>query len=195
MTSARNAMKTIAAPEGLISKLRRATAYIVILVAAIYLYIVSEHFRFEHVPGRIGPDAWPKIIIILLMATCVWQVVRIVAFGATEASEDEMDEEAIVIPTEPGNFVALAWYGVAITAVYAFLMPKLGFFLSTVLYLAAIATVAGRFRRPVPLLLTSIFAPLVLMFVFMRIVYIALPLGTEPFKGLSLLLLKLMGVH
>ena len=179
----------------MVLRLQRAAAYIIILGIAIYLWIVAENFQYERVPGRIGPDAWPKIVLVLLMATCLWQIGRVVIFGAQPAPPEEADEEAPIVPPDAGNFVYLAWIGIAITAVYAYVMPLLGFFVATAIFIAAIAAIAGRYRKPVPLIVTSIVAPVVLMFVFMRIVYISLPLGRGAFKDLSLILLKVLGVH
>ena len=176
-------------------RLQRAAAYIIILGIAIYLWIVAENFQYEHVPDRIGPDAWPKIVLVLLMATCVWQIGRVVIFGAQPVPADEADEEAPIVPPDAGNFVHLAWIGIAITAAYAYLMPFVGFFVATAIFIAAIGAIAGRYRKPLPLIANSIVAPLVLMFVFMRVVYISLPLGRGAFKELSLILLKVLGVH
>ena len=181
--------------ESFASKLRRAATYIVILAVAIYLYEVAEHFQYEHEPGRIGPDAWPKIVLALLIATCAWQVGRVLIFGAPTAQSDEGDEEAPSVPTPTGNYVRFAWMGIALTVVYAWLMPLLGFFVSTALFIAGIASVAGRYRSLLPLAATSLVAPVCLMFVFMRIVYISLPLGHGIFKDLSLVLLKVLGVR
>jgi putative tricarboxylic transport membrane protein len=179
----------------MVLRLQRAAAYIIILGVAIYLWIVAENFQYERVPGRIGPDAWPKIVLVLLVATCLWQIARVVIFGAQPVPADEVDEEAPIVPPDAGNFVHLAWLGIAITAAYAYLMPHIGFFASTVVFVAAIACIAGRYRKPVPLIVTSLIAPIVLMFIFMRVTYIALPLGHGAFKELSLMLLKGLGVH
>jgi putative tricarboxylic transport membrane protein len=73
-------------------------------------------------------------------------------------------------------------------------LPTLGFLVATVLYMAGV-TYVGRYRRFWPLVATSIIAPIVLVFVFMKIVYVALPLGVGPFKTLTLALLKVLGVH
>jgi putative tricarboxylic transport membrane protein len=188
-------VKAIPAAQGFASKLRASIAYFVILGVAIYLYQVAEHFQYEIVPGRIGPDAWPKIVLVLLMATCVWRILRTLLFGAPTASPDDVEEDAPVIPAQAANVVHLAWIGIGITVVYVYLMPSLGFFAATVLFIAAIASIAGRYRKPLPLAASAVIAPIVLMFVFMRIVYIALPLGHGPFKDLTLFLLKLLGVH
>ena len=172
-------------------RLRRSAAYAVILCCAAYLYYLAQRFQFDEVAGRIGPDAWPKIVLGLLLVTCVWQIGRIVIFGAapTASTDDELP-----LAAGEGDFTYLALLAIGVTIIYAYLLPLLGFFVATVLYLAAIAYV-GRYRRVWPLLATSVIAPLVLMFVFMKIVYVALPLGSGPFKSLSLVLLKVLGVH
>lgn len=172
-------------------RLRRAAAYAVILCCAAYLYFLAQHFQFELVPGRVGPDAWPKIVLALLLATCAWQVARILIFGAapTASADDELP-----LAEGEGNYTYLALLAIGVTIVYAFLLPALGFLVATVLYIAGIAYV-GRYRQVWPLVATSIIAPIVLIFVFMKIVYVALPLGVGPFKDLTLALLKVLGVH
>lgn len=172
-------------------RLRRSAAYAVILCAAAFLYYVATHFQFEQVPGRIGPDAWPKIVLALMLAICVWQIGRILIFGGVPSAG--LDDE-LPVTAEGHDYLNLALIAIGVTVVYAYFLPILGFFVATVLYVAAISYV-GRYRRPVPLAVTSVLAPLVLMFVFMRIVYIALPFGRGPFKDFSLVLLKILGVH
>jgi len=172
-------------------KLRRSAAYAVILCCAVYLYYLAQHIEFEEVPGRVGPDAWPKIVLILLFATCVWQIGRIMIFGAPPAAS--ADDE-LPLSAGEGDFTYLALLAIGVTVVYAYLLPILGFFVATVLYIAGIAYV-GRYRRVVPLVLTSVIAPVALIFVFMKIVYVALPFGIGPFKDVTVVLLKVLGVH
>jgi len=172
-------------------RLRRSAAYAVILCCAAYLYFLAQRFQFDVVPGRIGPDAWPKIVLGLLLVTCVWQIGRILIVGALPVAS--ADDELPLAEGE-GDFTYLALLAIGVTVVYAYLLPWLGFFVATALYLAAIGYV-GRYRSVVPLAITSLVAPLVLIFVFMKVVYVALPLGTGPFKELMLALLKILGVH
>jgi putative tricarboxylic transport membrane protein len=172
-------------------RLRRSATYAVILCCAAYLYYLAQHLQFEYVPGRVGPDAWPKIVLGLLLATCVWQIARILIFGAAPAAS--IDDELPLAEGE-GDYTHLALLVIGVTIIYAFLLPPLGFLVATVLYIAAVAYV-GRYRRVWPLVATSIIAPIVLVFVFMKIVYVALPLGVGPFKDLTLALLKILGVH
>lgn len=172
-------------------RLRRSAAYAVILCCAAYLFYLAQHLQFEEVPGRVGPDAWPKIVLGLLLVTCLWQVCRILIFGAPPVAS--VDDE-LPLAADEGDFTYLALLAIGVTVVYAYLLPLLGFLVATILYIAAIAYV-GRYRRLWPLVATSIIAPIVLIFVFMKIVYVALPLGTGPFKSLTLVLLKVLGVH
>src|SRR5579872_6567468 len=95
---------------------------------------------------------------------------RILIFGAAPAAS--ADDELPLAAGE-GDFTYLALLAIGVTVIYAYLLPWLGFFVATVLYLAAVAIV-GRYRRLWPLVITSIIAPIVLIFVFMKIVYVAL---------------------
>jgi putative tricarboxylic transport membrane protein len=172
-------------------RFRQSAAYAVIFCCAAYLYFLAQRFQFDEVQGRIGPDAWPKIVLGLLLVTCVWQIGRILIFGAAPAASSD---DELPLSDGGGDYTYLALQAIAVTVVYAYVLPSLGFFVATVLYIAAVAYV-GRYRRVWPLVVTSLVAPLVLIFVFMKIVYVALPLGTGPFKSLMLVLLKLLGVH
>ena len=186
-------MSTVVERAG--AKTRRTAAYVVILIAAVYLYHLAGQFKFDYEPGRIGPDAWPKLVLGLLIATCAWQIVRIVVFGARSSPSaiDAVDSTGSQTAPSLGGYAYLAWAGVALTLAYAYLLPNLGFFVSTVLYIASL-TYLGNYRRW-PLVAISLVAPVALMFIFMRVVYLSLPLGQGIFKDISLALLRLLGVH
>ena len=44
-------------------------------------------------------------------------------------------------------------------------------------------------------LATSLVGSLLFMFMFMKVVYVSLPLGHEPFSQVSFLLMRLMGIR
>ncbi len=87
----------------------------------------------------------------------------------------------------------LLWIGIAMTVAYAVLIDKLGFFLCTLIYLVAFMWI-GRYRRIGVILVTSLIGSLAFMFMFMKIVYVSLPLGVDPFSQLSFLLMRLMAI-
>jgi putative tricarboxylic transport membrane protein len=73
-------------------------------------------------------------------------------------------------------------------------MEYLGFFLATIAYLAAFMYI-GRFRRPVVVALTSVIGTVAFVYLFMKVVYVSLPLGAGPFRQFSAWMLAALGVH
>jgi putative tricarboxylic transport membrane protein len=55
--------------------------------------------------------------------------------------------------------------------------------------------VTGRYYRSRVVLLSSVLGSLAFVFVFMKVVYVSLPLGVGPFKTLSVSLLALLGIR
>src|SRR6202047_4037847 len=162
-------------------KLRQSAAYMAIFCAAAFLYYLAGHFQYDEQAGRIGPDAWPKIVLGLRLATSGWQVGRIF-FGAGPTKAEERPDHAFGVESE--DHPRLAWLSNASTLRFAYILPPLGFLVATILYLAVIGYIGG-YRQYWPLFLTSVIAPLALIFIFMKIVYLSLPLGQGPFKELS----------
>jgi putative tricarboxylic transport membrane protein len=190
------------------SKTRRIVPYVIVLLIAVYLYYVTTQFEFMARPGHLGPDFWPKTLVILIMVTCLYEIVK-QAFAKGQADVgsvlDEIIEESTVEHPEAGaveheTFAAeekkyrhLLIIGIALTIAYVLLFDVLGFFLDTFLFLALFMYV-GNYRRIGVILITSLIGSLVYMFIFMRVVYVSLPIGIEPFSAVSLFLMRLMGV-
>lgn len=181
------------------------TPYFVVLLLAGFLFYRATQIDFVAPGGRIGPDVWPKAILGLTMLTCVYEIVKNLVFSrgryeidgvlesiieAAPAGEAQAIAEAEPARTYPGLLAA----GVAMTVAYAALIQTLGFFLCTVLFLAGFIRV-GRYRRPVVTAVASVTGGLAFMYMFMKVVYVSLPLGTGPFEKLSVLLMRVMGIH
>ncbi len=182
-----------------LASVKRAAPYAVILAAGGYLYDVALHLDYTQVPDRIGPDAWPRIILVLLIALCAGQVIRLLfsrrpreaAHDPAQASPEEMSS-GLHLSTE--NHPRLAWAGIALTFAYLLVFEVVGFFTASVAYLFVLMFVGG-YRRPVAALVTSVVTALAFVFVFMKVVYISLPLGRGPFLEISDAVMKLLGIH
>jgi hypothetical protein len=167
--------------------------YAVLLAIAAFLFGKTAVFAALGRPGQLGPDFWPKAVLVLLMVTCAVEIVRVAIAPAStpgaiaRAKQPEAEEE------EP-RFPMLLWGGIGLTILYVPGMQVLGFFLATAIYLAAFMLV-GRYRRYGVVAVTSIAGSLVFVFVFMKIVYVSLPLGIGPFKSVSTALMALLGIH
>ena len=181
-----------------VARLKQMAPYAIILGVSAYLYDLARHFDYERVPGRIGPDAWPRMILVLLMAICAYQVLRLAlrrksgeVEGVLQSLEEQADP-ALVVPTD--NHPRLAWAGIALTFAYLLAFEKVGFFCASVVYLFLLMFVGG-YRRPLAALAISLAASLAFVFVFMKIVYVSLPLGRGPFLDLSVGVMKMLGIH
>lgn len=82
----------------------------------------------------------------------------------------------------------------AVTLAYVALVTPVGFLLCTAAYLAIFLWIGG-YRRLAPLAAMSVLGSLVLMFVFMKLVYVSLPIGEPPFSAAMLALMQLMGIR
>ena len=186
------------------TRVLKALPYALVLVAAAFLYYVAMGFEFHQRAGTLGPDFWPKAILALLLATCIFEVARVLL--AKDATEEvggvleELVEESAEQHADAGAAVVIEHHpvllalGIVATLGYVALVTRLGFFLSTTLYVAGFLAIGG-YRRWRVLAALSLVGTLVLMFIFMKIVYVSLPIGEAPFSAVTLFLMQLMGIR
>jgi putative tricarboxylic transport membrane protein len=191
----------------MMTRVRRAVPYLIVLAVTAGLFAMATRIEFVAPGGRIGPDFWPKVILALCAVTCLYQVVRTLWLdeaveGTSGVLESVIEEtsaaaEATAQPVPQADeprFPMLLAAGIALTIAYVVTIERLGFFLATVVYLAAFAWI-GRYRRPMVVVLSSVIGSLAFMFVFMKVVYVSLPLGQEPFSQVTFALMRLMGIR
>ena len=175
--------------------LRLVLPHGLMLLATVLLYWAATRIDAGAAGKRIGPDVWPKAIIVFMGLLCAWEIVRRLvlrarpgATGVVEGLARARDEEEPA-RLHPGM---LAW-GFALVLGYVLAVGTGGFFATTAAFLAAFSWFGG-FRRPVLAVTIGLAGSLLLVVVFMRVAYISLPLGEGPFRALSLALLRLLGV-
>ena len=183
----------------MLNRLLRASPYIVLQIAAMYFYQLASSIEFPATPGRIGPDFWPKSILVLLGGICVYEIIKNLLIGETFTAAGLLekfmkDSGATDGGEDLRSYPLLLAGGIILTIIYVATIDKLGFFLATIAYLALFMA-TGRYRRWGVIAISSLLGSLGLMFIFMKVVYVSLPLGVEPFSTVSLWLLKTMGVH
>ncbi|MCC6212590.1 MAG: tripartite tricarboxylate transporter TctB family protein [Burkholderiales bacterium] len=186
----------------MLDRLARAAPYAVLLGVAAGLYAVAGRFEFSAPAGRIGPDAWPKLVLGLLAVVCLYEIVRSLSAGREisgllqslleQAADGPAGEAPAGDAAEAGSWRRLAT-GIGVTILYVALIGVLGFTVATVLYLAAFMR-AGNYRRYPVIATASVAGTAVLVFVFMRVVYVSLPAGIGPFATFSFAVLSLIGV-
>jgi hypothetical protein len=182
------------------TKLRRALPHGVMLLASVLLYWAASRIDVDS-GGRIGPDVWPKTIIVIMGLLCAYEVLKRLVAKAPVSAEGLIGELQRNPQGGPGDGAEppvathprMLAGGIAIIAAYVLLVPWTGFFATTAVFLSLFPWVGG-LRKPVVSAVLGIGGSLLLVVVFMRVAYISLPLGEGPFRALSLALMRAIGV-
>ena len=186
------------------ARLKPALPYVLLGAAAGYLYYVAAHFDYHRREGVLGPDFWPKLVLALVIVACLYEVGRRLFFGArgeevggvleglVEESARAHGDTALAVPVEHHPWLLVA--GMGLSVLYVAVIQTLGFFSATVPYVA-LFIVLGGYRRWGVIAAVSIVGTLALMFFFMKIVYVSLPIGRAPFDQVMLALMQLMGIR
>ncbi len=188
----------------MLDRLRAIAPYVVVAAIAAWLFHVSLHFQFSPRAGRLGPGIWPRAILTLTMFVCALRIVFGMRSPRSSAASDGggllqevkagiAQAEEAPAPPEP-RYPLLLVIGISLTIAYVALLGTLGFALATCIYLAAMMVV-GRYRRPGVIAVVALAGSLAFMFIFMKVVYLSLPIGTAPFDAVSLGLMKLMAIR
>jgi putative tricarboxylic transport membrane protein len=173
-----------------IEKIKRIIPYAVVFLISAYFYVLAGRFGFVAKAGNLGPDFWPKLLLGLTMAVCLYEIAKTALFHRRKAPEDGAGEEkAEVSKRYPGLLVI----GTLMTVAYVYFVNILGFILCTFLYLA-LFMVVGRYRKVWVIASNSVIGTVLFVVIFMKAVYVSLPLGQGPFQQFSLLILKILGI-
>ena len=182
-------------------RLTASLPYAALLAGAAYLFLQAGTFASAARPGQLGPDFWPRAVLVLLMVVCGYEIVRRL-LGRPVAPEATVEPAHDAAPGDEGDAAPASgerfpWRlaaGIGLTILYVLTLDELGFFVATALYLA-LFMIAGRYYRTRVVALSALLGSLAFVFVFMKIVYVSLPLGVGPFRALSIALLALLGIR
>ena len=184
------------------ARLRLALPYLVVLGIAFVLMAVAQRIEYSSRPGTIGPQFWPMLVLGVMALVCMSEIVATLFFRRTGAPSGLLEElmqdaeaegVAAVAPSGARHPWRLA-FGVAAAFLYVALIGWVGFFVDTWLFVTGFV-IAGGYRRIVSALILGGVSSLAFMYLFMKLVYVSLPLGAGPFHALSVALLGLLGVR
>lgn len=171
-------------------KIKRIIPYTVILLVSVYFYVLAGRFQYPAKAGNLGPDFWPKLLLGLTMAACLYEIAKTVLFHRGTSLKDDAGEEKAEAPKQ---YPKLLIIGALMTIAYVYFLDILGFILCTVLYLA-LFMVVGRYRKVRVIAANSVIGSILFVVIFMKAVYVSLPIGQGPFQQFSLLVLKMLGI-
>ncbi len=179
---------------GAATGIERVVPYAMVFGVAAFLLYRAEHFDFTAPVNQVGPDSWPKLVLYMIMATSAFEGCRRLLSARRSRSA------APVIPMlespferEPAD-MRIVFTCVAASLVYLALFEIAGFFCDTIVFVLALIWIGG-FRRFWTALAVSTVTTLLFMLIFLRVIYVALPIGIGPFQWLSTSLMRLLGVH
>jgi putative tricarboxylic transport membrane protein len=138
--------------------------------------------------GQLGPGFWPRLVLIGLALACgartvvEWRRLRLGVAPVVGAGEGRTRLHAARFAMAAGLVVA-----------YVVLIPLVGFALATAAFAAAFLRVAGA-RSPLGLGATAAGGTVLLLYVFIKVVYLPLPKGAGPFEAVTLALYRALGI-
>ena len=179
-------------------RLRRMAPFLAITAAAAYFYWLADHLDFEAAGPRLGPDVWPKMVLLLMMAASLFGAVRAL-LGRDVGQGGSLGDIVVPVGAEteaeplPRTWPSLVAGGIALFIAYPFALEQVGFIVATAVLLALFMLV-GRYRNYPVIAVAGAGGSLLFFFVFKKVVYLSLPLGKGPFLALSLAVMRLMGI-
>ncbi len=186
----------------------RALPFFIVLGIGFGLWYVTGGFAPGR-PGYIGPEVWPRAILVLLIASAVIGTLQALVRGTEEGSASALiksatkavgreEEVEADLQIEAGNQRTRQplWAGAGIALLLGFVavVPYLGFTLAAFLVMFGVILCAG-YQNPLVAGITAAAGALAFFIIFQRIVYVSLPLGVGPFKELSTGLMAAFGVR
>ena len=181
-------------------RLKSLIPYVVGLAVTAALWLVTNEFTYSERPGQLGPTFWPRLGLGLIAASCLYEIGRML-FSRNPLSEpsglaDALDRsEKEAHPENEGpRSQGLLLAGIALVTAYALAIERLGFLLSSFLFLVAFMYL-GRYRRHFVIWSSATFGILAFAFIFLKIAYVSIPRGAPPFDQVTQAVYTLLGIH
>jgi hypothetical protein len=179
----------------------RTIPFVAIIAAAAYFFVLADRLEFDSAAGRLGPDAWPKALLALMIAVAGLGALK-AAFakrpdegGGAEIEslgfEFQATEKVVEAPSP--MWLHLPILGSLLFLGYVMVLDAVGFVVATAALFAAFLYL-GRYRNHLVIGILSVVGTLAFFYVFRTVAYISLPLGKGPFLTFSVFLMKVMGM-
>jgi len=161
--------------------IRIATPHIAGIVLSIALLFQARGLDEVAQPGQLGPGLWPRMVLVGFALACAAKLIVDVrcAYAATD------DCLADRPPISRARLIA----GIALIGLYVWMTPVIGFPLATAGFIAGFMWVSG--ARSVPMIVGNVaVGTMLLLYLFVKFVYLPLPKGDVFFEPLTLALYR-----
>jgi hypothetical protein len=167
-----------------VAALRRVAAPLLGLVLAAGLFLQAAGLDAVAGPGQLGPGFWPRFTLCGLGLACLVKLVQ--AWRAAPAPAG---------PDAPAPVVAPRILALAIAAVlgYVAVLPLAGFPLATAGFVVAFLALGGA-RSRTGIAASAVAGTVLLLYVFVKLVYLPLPKGDGAFETLTVALYRALRI-
>jgi len=132
-------------------------------------------------PGQVGPGFWPRLVLVGLALACAAKL--IVEVRCACATTD-----ACAVPRPPISLARLGG-GIGLIVTYMLLAPVIGFPLATAGFIAGFMWISGA-RSVITIASNVVIGTVLLLYVFVKFVYLPLPKGDGLFETITLALYR-----
>ncbi len=145
--------------------------------------------------GQLGPGFWPRLVLAGLGLTCLaklaaeWRRQR-AGESVGPAMVDTRALEAARLPELSRRKLATA---IGLVVLYVLATPAMGFALATLGFIPAFMYLCGT-RSVAVLAANTAVGTVLLLYLFIKLVYLPLPKGEGPFEAVSLALYRALGI-
>ncbi len=149
------------------------------------LWQQTDHFDQPMSEFLFGADGWPKVVLLLLLLGASAQMANDLLKHNKKGQPPKQDTTATQEITQKGTKIPspsrLSWYQVVavfcLPLLYVFLMRRIGFFLATPLFIVTYLWTL-EVRRWHNLFAVTLVVLSLVLFLFVRLFYVALPVGS-----------------
>lgn len=164
---------------------------IMTIIFSSFFLIFSLQLPASKSTEQIGPGGWPNFILSLMLILGIILLIRSIVENKKKKSDltngNELTDENVQ-ETKPKQleFITRHWFVVALIVFYFIMMPLLGFFVSTFIFILLITWLLGM-KRWIYILITALVSSLTFTFIFATLITLPLPRGVSIFHELSIL--------
>jgi putative tricarboxylic transport membrane protein len=167
---------------------RGVWSLLLFVVALALLLALNAQTHFRSAPEELGPRFWPRLCLAAMLALTALDAA--LAFWPPRRPAVAVNDAA---PARAPESLALLFAGLLLVIAYAVGTIVVGFPLATMGFLVAFSYLGG-YRHMPSLLAIAFGTTLALLYIFVYLVYVSLPLGLGPFLEMNVALYRMLGI-
>ena len=153
---------------------------LVVILGCMYLYYETRKFEGLAIYGRMGPEYWPRILLIVIMALSVF-------IALINAMQVKRGEAAPGFQAKYDKHTVRLFAAMGLIVFYLIGMRYFGFLTLTPFVMVAFMTLLGE-KSKGWMVSIALVLPFLIVILFTKVMYVPLPRGTGIFLRISQLI-------